>query len=296
MAYEKYTWVTGEVITQEKLNHMEDGIAEAFTDDMKEALLACFDHVAWADDSGAARVAALRAALYDISLESISAVYTQSGTVYTTDSLDSLKSDLVVTALYSDGTTETVPSSDYTLSGTLEEGTSTITVSYEGKTDDFDVTVSVRSIKVYNGKGTSGTSIVDNANRALSEMIYVGDSNLTTQNDAYESVNYSAKFTTSTTTVESQGYVAIPESYIGTTTAALDYDAWATTDDPLVFANRHDFTVDGKWEYSHPTSGYIRLLFKNATDPTSPIPEISGTIQLMGLEYRLIEMPASDFE
>lgn len=27
MAYEKQTWTTGEVITQEKLNHMEDGIA-----------------------------------------------------------------------------------------------------------------------------------------------------------------------------------------------------------------------------------------------------------------------------
>ena len=29
MAYEKQTWTNGEVITEEKLNHMEDGIAEA---------------------------------------------------------------------------------------------------------------------------------------------------------------------------------------------------------------------------------------------------------------------------
>ena len=29
MAYEKQTWVNGETITQEKLNHMEDGIANA---------------------------------------------------------------------------------------------------------------------------------------------------------------------------------------------------------------------------------------------------------------------------
>ena len=29
MAYEKYTWVDGELITAEKLNHMEDGIAGA---------------------------------------------------------------------------------------------------------------------------------------------------------------------------------------------------------------------------------------------------------------------------
>lgn len=74
-------------------------------------------------------------------LESISAVYTQSGTVYDIDSLDSLKADLVVTATYSDSTTETVPSTDYTLSGTLEAGTSTITVSYSGKTTTFSVTV-----------------------------------------------------------------------------------------------------------------------------------------------------------
>lgn len=29
MSYEKYTWVTGEVITADKLNHMEDGISAA---------------------------------------------------------------------------------------------------------------------------------------------------------------------------------------------------------------------------------------------------------------------------
>ena len=74
-------------------------------------------------------------------LVSISAVYTQSGTVYDTDSLDSLKSDLVVTATYSDSSTSTVASADYTLSGTLTEGTSTITVSYDGKTATFNVTV-----------------------------------------------------------------------------------------------------------------------------------------------------------
>lgn len=75
-------------------------------------------------------------------LSSISAVYTQSGTVYDTDSLDSLKADLVVTATYSDSSTATVPSADYTLSGTLTVGTSTITVSYQSKTTTFNVTVS----------------------------------------------------------------------------------------------------------------------------------------------------------
>ena len=74
-------------------------------------------------------------------LSSISAVYTQSGTVYTDDDLDSLKSDLVVTATYNDSSTEIVPSTDYELSGTLASGTSTITVTYESKTTTFTVTV-----------------------------------------------------------------------------------------------------------------------------------------------------------
>ena len=76
-------------------------------------------------------------------LVSISAVYTQSGTVYETDSLDSLKADLVVTATYSDSSTEVVTL--YTLSGTLEVGTSTITVVYGGKITTFNVTVSLQS-------------------------------------------------------------------------------------------------------------------------------------------------------
>ncbi len=77
-------------------------------------------------------------------VSSISAVYTQSGTVYDTDTLDSLKSDLVVTATYSDSSTDTVPSADYTLSGTLTAGTSTVTVSFGGKTTTFTVTVTAQ--------------------------------------------------------------------------------------------------------------------------------------------------------
>lgn len=74
-------------------------------------------------------------------LSSISAVYTQSGPVYTTDTLDSLTTDLEVTAHYSDSSTATVAAEDYTLSGTLTAGTSTITVSYGGKATIFSVTV-----------------------------------------------------------------------------------------------------------------------------------------------------------
>ena len=90
-------------------------------------------------------------------LTSISAVYTQSGTVYTTDSLDSLKTDLVVTAHWDVGADTTISSNDYTLSGTLTEGTSTIVVSYGGKTDTFDVTVTEFAEEIWiNDCGVSG--------------------------------------------------------------------------------------------------------------------------------------------
>ena len=110
------------------------------SDEIKQALLQCFEHVAWVDDQGQTYYDALYDALYPpVDLSSISCVYTQSGTVYDTDSLDSLKADLVVTAHYSDSSTETITT--YTLSGTLVSGTSTITVMYGGKTTTFDVSV-----------------------------------------------------------------------------------------------------------------------------------------------------------
>ena len=124
----------------EEISQSGGGITQA----VKVALLNCFSHVAWIDGQGQTYYDALYDALYDVpapTLTSISAVYTQSGTVYATDTLDSLKSDLVVTATYSDSSTETIPSTDYTLSGTLAEGTSTITVTYEGLTTTFNVTV-----------------------------------------------------------------------------------------------------------------------------------------------------------
>lgn len=71
----------------------------------------------------------------------INATYTQSGNVYADMSLEDLKLDLVVTATYQGSII--IPISNYTLSGTLTVGTSTITVNYKGYTTTFDVTVSI---------------------------------------------------------------------------------------------------------------------------------------------------------
>lgn len=137
------------------------GSGSGLTEDIKTALLACFEKVAWIDEDGQDYYDALYNALYPpADLVSISAVYTQSGTVYNTDTLDSLKGDLVVTATYTDSSTATIPSADYTLSGTLTEGTSTITVTYAGLTDTFTVTVSVET-PLYQLQEVATTSLMN---------------------------------------------------------------------------------------------------------------------------------------
>ncbi|MBR2096607.1 MAG: bacterial Ig-like domain-containing protein [Prevotella sp.] len=106
----------------------------------KSALLDIAEHVAYIDANGQSYYNALSAALNAKALLSITAVYTQTMTVIASDSLDILKDDLVVTGYYDDGTS--APIDDYTLSGTLTAGTSTITAEYSGMTASFDVTVS----------------------------------------------------------------------------------------------------------------------------------------------------------
>jgi len=74
-------------------------------------------------------------------LVSIAAVYTGATTVYPDTSLDTFKTDLVVTATDSDRKTKTLAAEDYTLSGALAVGLSMVTVTYQGEKDTFMVTV-----------------------------------------------------------------------------------------------------------------------------------------------------------
>ena len=78
----------------------------------------------------------------EVTLTSISASYT-GGTVPAGTTLSQL-TGIVVTAMYSDGSTGTV--TGYTLSGNLTAGrTNIITVTYQGKTATFEVTVEAES-------------------------------------------------------------------------------------------------------------------------------------------------------
>lgn len=72
----------------------------------------------------------------EVTLVSISVNYSGGNVTVGTNLTD--LTGITVTAHYSDGTTSNV--TDYTLSGTIAEGSNTITVSYSGKTATFTVT------------------------------------------------------------------------------------------------------------------------------------------------------------
>lgn len=151
-----------EPVTREEmyLNAITGGGGGGWTPAVQSALLNLMQHVAYTDEQGQTYYDALVAALGGRTLSSISAVFTQGqAVIYDTDSLDTLKQYLVVTATFSDSTTETVTA--YTLSGTLTAGTSTITVEYSGKSDSFTVNVTTAALWEFtNGytcvQGTAG--------------------------------------------------------------------------------------------------------------------------------------------
>ena len=184
--FAKKTWVAKEKITTAELNRMEEGISDVSsqckdiakqienvgspTDEQvttainqaikdgkistldsttKKALMDIVENIGlWADGNGQKYIDNLKNALYTSPLSSISAIYTQNKTIYVDDDLDVLKEDLVVTGIYTDGSSINI--TDYTLSGTLSVGTSTITVLKDGKTTTFEVIVTATRIPATN--------------------------------------------------------------------------------------------------------------------------------------------------
>lgn len=136
-------------ISLETLKNLVGG--NVISEELKTALLNCFNNVVWTNANGQNYYDALESALYpDADLVSITAVFNQgSAVIYDTDSLESLKPYLTVTGHYVDSSTETIL--NYTLTGTLTVGTSTITVRYSGKTTTFNVAVTEHPIEyLYN--------------------------------------------------------------------------------------------------------------------------------------------------
>ena len=184
------------------------------SEEVKQALLDLFQHLAYTDADGQDYYDALYNAFYPpAELTSISAVYTQSGSVFPDTPLDDLKDDLVVTAHYSDSTTEAVPSADYTLSGTLTAGTSTITVTYEDKTTTFNVTVSEPAVL------SSITAVY-----TQSGVVYPTDSLDSLKPDLVVTAHYSDSSTATVTTYTLSGSLTV-----GTSTITVTYSGKTTT-------------------------------------------------------------------
>ena len=165
---------------KEDLKQTEDEIIETagvieelecgLTEEVKTALLACFEQVAWIGADGQTYYDALETALNKKrSLSSISAVFTQGSTViYDTDELYALKQYLTVTATYDDGSTKEV--NNYTLSGKLVAGTSTITVAYNKKTTTFNVTITHQAKTIESISATFSSSAVITTDNVLDDL------------------------------------------------------------------------------------------------------------------------------
>lgn len=133
-----------QIAAQEIIADMEQN-GNRLTSEVKTALMAVVENIGlWANGDGQTLIDNLRTALYSAPISSITAVYTQTKTVYASDSLDALRDDLIVTATYTDGTSSVL--TDYALSGSLRVGTSTVTVSKDGKTTTFSVTVTAARV------------------------------------------------------------------------------------------------------------------------------------------------------
>ena len=142
---------------KQDLQALEDG-GMGVSDELKYALLQIASKVSYEDGDGADYYDALESALFPAgNLSYITCVYTQSTPIFTTTDLNALKSDLVVTAHYSDNTTDVV--THYLLTGTLTAGESTITVNYQNKTTTFTVEVSARYYLTSSGTQYINTGI-----------------------------------------------------------------------------------------------------------------------------------------
>lgn len=156
-------------------------------------------------------------------ISSILAVYNQEDTiVYPTTSLDSLKSNLVVTANYSDDTSEIV--TGYTLSGTLSVGISIITVTYSGKTTTFNVTVSEKQAITVTGVTLSYNEYEMNVNDTMNLVATIQPSNADNQEVTFSSDNSNVSISQNGLTATITG-VAAGNSVITVTTSDGNYNA-----------------------------------------------------------------------
>ena len=156
----------------EELNLLKSEIAgieyggKTLSKSVKNAFLDLFAHVAYTDGNAQQYIDALKSAWgITATLSAITAVFAQgSAVIMEGDDLDTLKTYLTVNGIYvEDGNTFEDEVTGYTLSGTLSEGESTITVTYNGLTTTFVVVVTSSLPSAYKKVewiGTTGTQAI----------------------------------------------------------------------------------------------------------------------------------------
>ena len=250
-----------------------------------QALLNCFEKVAWTDEHGQDYYDALNAILNDgVVIDSISATFNQgSAVIYEDESLEVLPPYLTVTAHYENGTTAVI--SDYTLEGTLTTGTSTITVESGNKTATFDVNVTaLPTITVYVGKGISydTTQVVTNAKRCISEKVPFNNSGTIKvqwkENTAYR---WSLKNELPNGAMDSNGAEWTPDGTSERTQQDSSLSGWIFSDAEQSKAGQGSFTD---------SSGYCRILFAPLAGMTANLPSTlpSGYIIITGTKYKIV--------
>lgn len=148
------------------------------SDGAKVALLNCFQHVAFLDDD-ADYYGALESALYADQYPKITALFNPGlNVIYTADTLDSLKQYLTVKYFETEESSGTViASANYSLSGMLVEGTSTVFVSYSGLTTSFVINGVVDFYNIWDWSLLNGdfTKLVASTDRDSSALtgIYI---------------------------------------------------------------------------------------------------------------------------
>ena len=156
----------GEINTQLKnAIHGFDIKGELLSDPVKSAIINLFSHVVYVDGEAQTYIQALQQAwAIKGTLSSISADFEQgSAVIYEGSDLSAIKQYLTVTGTYTyQGNTIITEITDYTLSGSLTEGTCTITVTYQSKTTTFTVEVTstfpseYQKVEYIGASGTQG--------------------------------------------------------------------------------------------------------------------------------------------
>lgn len=184
-----------------------DAIDRVFYPSAKNKLLEILRGIPyWSIDGAAEMIDELEAELFpEGDVVAIDAVYTQSGTVYAGAALDSLRPDLVVTATLSDSSTKVIQ--DYTITGTLTTGTSTVTVKYRDLTDTVSVSVSAAptetGITAYYTQGqTVVTPYTPLASLKSSMTVMVNLSDTTSRELAASEYTLSGTLTEGTSTID----------------------------------------------------------------------------------------------